>query len=453
MDGLTPPTRDKPRPPAARAHRRPARKLKPGPGLTPDVVSADQRNRLRMAMIELVADRGYKRVTVRALTKEAGVSTRAFYRHFANTDDCFGCACESAMLCALHRMEEARSGAGHGEEALRAAVASLMQDVSRQPDAARVALVDASDGGPSVLARMKILTETFERLLADLLSMGLRRPAVSRQLVSGMVAGAMRVARATTMAGRADELPGLAPELSEWILALARDGATRPAVKARPGSRPRREADPFPDGRRFGDAPSIGDERERILRATVRIAADGGARRLTIPRIRVAAGVSRRSFNSYFDSLDECFLDSLEWLMRSAATRARAWAASETDGDRRVQRFLLALCAQAARKGTLATLAFVAILDPGRDGLLRRERLVTLGAAGIQQDLLPLGRVGDLALEASVAAAWHIAYIEIATGRAEHLPSLVPLFAFVFSAPLQLAEADLAEAETRDRQH
>jgi len=57
---------------AAGPRTRPLRKLKPGPGLTADVVSADQQRRLRLAMIDLAADRGYENVTVRALTKRAG---------------------------------------------------------------------------------------------------------------------------------------------------------------------------------------------------------------------------------------------------------------------------------------------------------------------------------------------------------------------------------------------
>jgi len=40
-------------------------------------------------MIEIVADRGYEAVKMRELVVRAGVSTRAFYKHFSSKEDCF----------------------------------------------------------------------------------------------------------------------------------------------------------------------------------------------------------------------------------------------------------------------------------------------------------------------------------------------------------------------------
>jgi AcrR family transcriptional regulator len=423
--------------------RQPVRKLKPGPGLSAPAVFADQRRRLRAATIELVGEHGYENVTVRALSKHAGVSTRTFYRHFANAADCLGFACESTMQCALRRMEEASSGADDWEGGLRALTASVLTDFGSHPDAASVTLIEAFAGGSSVLIRMRAMFGTLEQLLADLVSAAPQPVPVPRRLVGGMVAGLLRVARSTTLAGRAEELPGLSSNVSEWmlaILALSRDGEFGPfAVTGSGGSR-RRESKPFPDGGRLGDEDSIGDERQRILRATVRLATSDGLSGLTIPRIRRGAGVSRRSFDSHFESLTECFLDSLEWLATSAAARAEAWAGTDADPDRRTRRLLLALCAQAARNDALANLVFVGILDAGREGLVRREHLVTIAAAGVREDLPPVEHLGDLALGASVAAVWETARAEVASGRAKRLPGLSPLLAHLILAPTRASE-------------
>ncbi|HET7444457.1 MAG TPA: TetR/AcrR family transcriptional regulator [Solirubrobacterales bacterium] len=416
-------------------------------------MSADQQRRLRDAMISLVADRGYGGVTVRALTKEAGVSTRAFYGHFTNTEECLAFACESTMLCALRRVDEAGSAARHWEDGLRAAVASLMWEVAGRPAAARVVLIEAFDGGPLVLERIESVTGTFESSLANLLSTAPGNGGFPRRLITGMVAGAIRIARTTTLSGRANELPDLAPELSEWMLSMVREGATPPPAPARASSGPRREADPFPDGGWTSEVASIGDDRERIIRATLRLAAADGFGGLTIPRIRVAAGVSRRSFDSYFPDVTDCFLDSLEWMLRSAAARARAWAAREADVDRRVQRLILALCAQAARNAVMTSLAFLAILEPGREGLIRRERLLTLAAASIRGELSPPGRVPDLSLEASVAAAWEIAQAEIRANRTASLPSLSSLLTYAVTAPARSLEPPREPIRGGDRQH
>lgn len=423
------------------------RKLKPGPGLSPHVVFADQRRRLRAATIDLVAERGYDQVTVRALAKHAGVSTRTFYRHFANAADCLGFAGESTLESTLQRMEEASSEAQGSEERLRLAVASMMRYFGDQPDAASVALVETFAGGPSVRARTNAMTGTIEELLADLLSGSPEPASVPRRLVGGMVAGALRVARATTMAGRAEELPGLAPEVSDWMLSLVSSPPQNghgAIASTGPRSGRRREPQPFPDSGRLGNG-GIGDERERILRATVRLAARNGLPGLRIPRIRSTAGVSRRAFDSHFANVTECFLDALEWLIRSAAARAQAWAEHDADWNRRTARFLLALCAQAARNGPLARLVLAGILDAGRDGLVRREQLLTIGAAGIQNNLPPLTTTSPLALDASLAAAWQIAYAEVAPGKAEYLPGLAPLLTQVVTAPVRTREVTPAE--------
>jgi AcrR family transcriptional regulator len=408
------------------------------------VVFADQRRRLCGAAIELVADCGYDRVTVRALSREAGVSTRTFYRQFANVADCVGFASESTMLCALQRMREAGSAAQDREDGVNAATASLMRYFASYPDAASVVLTEAFDAGPSVLVRLKTVTSTFEQVFADLLSTSPNPAIVPPQLVSGMVAGMLRTARATSVAGRAAELPEFASDISGWMLSLAStasEDSFRPFALTWSGSSSRREATPFPDGRRYGNAAPGADDRERILRATVRLAAADGFASLTIPRIRRVAGVSRQSFNTYFASVPDCFLASLEWLVRAAATRAQAWAASEKDQERRTRRLLLALCAQAARNGALASLVLIGVLDPGRDGLLCRESLLEVGATSIRSELAPLKPVGDLALNASTAAAWQIASAEVAAGRTSRLPGISPLLAHVILAPTRPLES------------
>jgi len=64
-------------------------KLRPGPGMSPVEVERHQRVRLHRAMFQLVAERGYDRVTVRALVSIAKVSSRTFYKHFHGVHDCF----------------------------------------------------------------------------------------------------------------------------------------------------------------------------------------------------------------------------------------------------------------------------------------------------------------------------------------------------------------------------
>src|ERR1700749_3679596 len=79
------------------------KQLKPGPGKTPQQVQSSQRDRIHRAMIELAADRGFEHVTVRQLTRKAGVSSRAFYGQFSNREECLASSVETIGRALLLR--------------------------------------------------------------------------------------------------------------------------------------------------------------------------------------------------------------------------------------------------------------------------------------------------------------------------------------------------------------
>lgn len=379
--------------------------------------------------MELVADRGYDAVTVRALSKRAGVSTRTFYRHFGNVEECFGSVCESVMQSIVDRMTAISRDEPRKDPA--AFVSLVMRQVAARPGIARVVLVDGFGASPSIRARLQRVTSKIEQPLADVLELD-DGPATGprRQLLAGMVAGSLSVARSTAISGRTEELPTVAPQLSEWLLSLAHLGAREPPPRLQSVARRRREDDPFPDDLRLGEVRMIGDERERLFRAAMRLAAKNRSRPLNITQIRVAAGVSRQRFDAHFDSPEECLLESIEWLATSAATRARRWAVVEEDPGRRTQRVILALCAQAARRSDLASLVFTGMANVGREGLLRRERLLSLCASELRASL----PAPTPAAQAAAAAAWQIVEFEVASGGTACLPEAAPLLADVVLA-------------------
>jgi AcrR family transcriptional regulator len=168
-------------------------------------------------------------------------------------------------------------------------------------------------------------------------------------------------------------------------------------------------------------------EDERIRSAALKLASDGGFAALSIPRIRREAGVSRQSFDERFGDAAECFLAAVDGLARTAARRAVGWARRTSGARPSSQRMILALCVMAARNQPQARLILMSILAAGRDGLLRRERLISEAARWLSaEDSDPLSG-GSIAAEASVAAAWRIAQREILTGRARNLPRTAPL--------------------------
>jgi AcrR family transcriptional regulator len=172
------------------------------------------------------------------------------------------------------------------------------------------------------------------------------------------------------------------------------------------------------------------------MRTAIKLAVNDGVANLDGPRLRAESGVSKRRFENRFDSVEECFLESVEMLIGRAATVAETWSAGQVGWERRTVRFVQALCSQAARNRGHARLVFLGIFATGRAGLLWRERLVARIAAALQQTIPACQRPTTITVEASVAAAWHIAQADVAAGRTRQLPLVAPLLSYIILAPI-----------------
>jgi AcrR family transcriptional regulator len=396
-------------------------------------VLADQHARLRGAMVELVAARGYPGVTVRSLARAAGVSTRTFYKHFANAEECFSSTYASLLECALQRASSPCEAGASWERNLREGLRSLLAGMAEHPKAARLALVDSYAVGPAMRRQVRGSVREFEQLLAESFAAAPDRVEAPSRTTQGIVAGIMRVARTRLLDGRGGELTEVAGELGDWLLSLRVAGVSDRGDGAAAGAGGRHEGG-APEGT---SAPGrIGDERVRILSAVVKLGASHGYDALTVPRIRTEASVSRRSFDAQFAGLDDCLLEAIEALTVTAVARAERRAQGAGTWELGVYRATAALCAEITRHPALAQLGFVDIFAPGRAGLQRRERLVTLGAERLRQTAPPDRRPSELAAEASMAAAWQVVAIEIAAGRGRELPQMAPTLASFLVAPV-----------------
>jgi AcrR family transcriptional regulator len=413
-------------------------KLKPGPGLPAEQVRVDQRRRLHGAMIALMDISGWSRVRVRSLARAAGVSTATFYKHFLNADDCLGSTFEALMARMLRHCSAAQRRQADWRDSLRATVATLFEDLAAEPRAARLVLIEVFAGGARSRKRIGHAIEELEMLVSGSFTSAPRAVVPPRHLVAGMTAGILRVARTTTLAGRVDELPGLADVVSDWLLSLPSTEVVSLLAAADNDSAERPSS---------GDAPSPActeppgarislDDRERLLRAAHKLAAAEGFSSLTVPRLRLESGVSRRRFDAIFESVDQCFLESVERLAGAAAADADAWSASAADWRHRTCRVVSALCTQAARNRAEARLAFLGIFATGRTGLLWRERTVGRMAAELRGTVPVEHRPSQVVAEASIAASWHIVQSDIAARRARGLPRVAPLLNYVLLAPV-----------------
>lgn len=394
-------------------------KLRPGPGRSAPEVSAHQRTRLCEAMIELVAESGYDAVTVRGLTRLAGVSTSSFYQHFDDKQECFLATHERLVLVSVRNIIRAQKVGLDWRERLRHGLRSLMREIVAEPQRARLVLVEVYAAAPAAeqLAHAKGL---FESVVRSCSGRGPGGVALPPFMVSAIVAGVTRVARERALNGRERELPELVDEVVSWALSYSDQtvGSDRDLDRWGPGRfAPDFESGPGSDGRLF----ALGDERTLVLGAVAKLVASGGYRALSVPRIRAAAGVSRKSFDANFDGVESCFLEAVEFHSTRAVAAARSRTPEAGDWPSALRRAVATFCAQVGRDPVLSALAFSEILAPGIAGMRCRERQITTLAEQLRRGA-PAGEgPGRVAAEASAAAAWDAVHGYVTTDRAKAL--------------------------------
>jgi AcrR family transcriptional regulator len=383
-------------------------------------------------MVELVAERGYDGVTVRSLTRLAGVSTRSFYKHFAHAEECFASTYESLMHAALRRARAAQRRVGGWEAGLRAALRSVLEDIASHPKQARLVLLEAYALGPPMHPHMNVAIGGFEQLLIDSFASAPVEVAAPTHIARGIAAGVIRVARTGLLSRDRTEYAGTERELGDWMLNLCTKLMPRPE----PPTGHLRTSDPF-NGIREGPlaaSGSFGDHRGRILAAAAKLALTHGYASLTIPRIRAEAGVSRRRFDAHFADVEDCFLQAIEALATSAAARADCQGIGTAARQSQIEVAIGVLCAEAARNPALAQLVFVEQLAPGQNGLRRQDRLISLAARKLCATQ-PGQRLTGPSVEASVAAAWRLVQAEVEAGRARNLSSFAPMLTCLALTP------------------
>ena len=400
-------------------------RLRPGPGLSPEQVIANQRVRLCGAMIELVTERGYGRVTVRELSRLAGVSTRSFYACFANVEECFA-ATYARVMRDLFDPPDSRSA--DGDERLRECLGSIFARLAWDDKAARLVLIESLCSGPAVVDGVRCGSQTLRRFVRNEFAAPPCSVQIPDALAHGIGAALLRVARTQLLAARPVETTAVADGFTDWLLALrdARLGrmvsATESPVATAPSGPPRQAAE-------------IGDDRRFLLAAVTKLSMSAGYSKLTIPAIRQAAGVSRRSFDDNFGGVDDCFLAAVESHVESATERAVRDSETAPSSERALVRLVLGLCREVARDPVLARLGLVDILQPGRPGLELRESIVGRWAALLRQAAPLSERPGGLAAEASAAAIVGAIAAEAGAGRLPRIRSAAPSLAFVGLAP------------------
>lgn len=406
-------------------------------GLSKDEVAADQRRRLRGAMIEAVDQHGYQKTTAREVCRLAGVSERSFYELFDKKQGCFLATYDYIVRSAVERIGAAYAGERDWRERLRRAFLEFADLVVEQPNAARLVIVEVLGigAGPAlaeptertraVVRRMEHTRGVFERMVGASFSEapgGVRLPPL---VTKGIVCGVERITRQRLLAGGIEELPELADELLDWALSyssaeVARLSELAPApLRARPPVRARAR-----------------NERARVLGAAASLAASNGYTSLTPVQITERAGTSLTTFNAMYPSVEQCFLAALDRLGLEALVCAAEGSQATHDRLARVHKGIAALMDRVADDSVLRRVAFVEVFAVGPAGIDRREQLLHRFSA-LLTDTLPADvQASELVVEAIVGAIWGLVHHHVVHGAAHRLPDLTHEATYLALAPL-----------------
>jgi AcrR family transcriptional regulator len=196
-------------------------RLPPGRhGLPREFVARNQRERLIAGIAEAVAEHGYAGTTIAHITRAAAVSRRTFYEHFASKDECFVAAYDTVMAELRERITQAFEQGEDWPHAVRAGIAAMLRFLAAEPNLARLCMVEALVAGPVVVERYDAAIQSFVPFFQS--GREGRSPEVLSRLSptteEALVGGMMSLISRRVIAGRAEELEALLPDLVEFTL-------------------------------------------------------------------------------------------------------------------------------------------------------------------------------------------------------------------------------------------
>jgi len=413
------------------------RKLKPGPGMDASEVAGHQRARIHSAMLELVAERGYDAVTVRDLARAAGVSTRSFYKHYSSKEQCFLRVHQLITHRVLRVFEISRKGTSR-EEGIRLSVEAIMCAWASEPKAARLLCVDAYAAGSAALKQADWARRSIEAAIDE--SFGDKPKASGSSLVTeAIVAGINSATRHYLLDGQALPDPQLCDALTSWVIACY-DGFLRLDELTRIPTPADLELNASPanvtsqDEHRWDAMSSKGDV-IALLSVAARLAATESYQSLSMSKFIEAAGVSRRTFNANFSSMEECFLTALE----SKAIDAMAYVQEASEGgstpEEGVYRAVVALCDRVESDTAFASLCFDASVVSGMPKMRSQQALIRNLAYLVTGRLATVRPVDRLRVQVSVGSVWGVIQNQVTMGRTRGLLRKAPLLTYLLLTP------------------
>jgi AcrR family transcriptional regulator len=191
-------------------------KLKPTrPGLPREFIAAHKRRRMTDAIASLCAEQGYEATKIADIVSRAGVARKTLYDNFDGKEDLFLAALEAFREDLIAAIEGACVAGEDWSKRIEAALGAFLATVAEQPQAAKMAMIEALSATPTAAARYDRALHGFVELLRRSVPSELPR---SVTLEETLVGGVAWIVNQQIRRGEAAQARDLLPELSEFVL-------------------------------------------------------------------------------------------------------------------------------------------------------------------------------------------------------------------------------------------
>jgi AcrR family transcriptional regulator len=178
---------------------------------------AENAHRLRLvaAIAALLAERALSTVTIADIARQARVSKRTFYEHFADKEACFIACYETLSDIVLKATLDATTGDLPWAKKVRASTRAYLSTLESQPALTRTLMMDIYAAGPEALRVRRQVQKRFADQLRRLVAQGRKdeptRARLSPAMATAVIGGINELVLVAVEEGRADRLTELAP--------------------------------------------------------------------------------------------------------------------------------------------------------------------------------------------------------------------------------------------------
>lgn len=180
---------------------------------SPDPAVPEHRTRLLEGMARVVAAKGYPDATIADIVREASVSRRTFYEHFADKAECLIALYEAASHTALAELRAVIDPQLDWQTQVERAMRTYFAVLSRNPLLLRTLFIEILGLGPHGLAVRRRVNQQLADLMLEVVNQRpgarLRKTPLAPTMAMAVVGGINELVLQAIEQGQADALQAL----------------------------------------------------------------------------------------------------------------------------------------------------------------------------------------------------------------------------------------------------